>query len=100
MSVFKGVHCANKPGMGGKGPLSMEAAAGKAAPGRGWGRNGNPSGAQQGSSVSPPPRQTVTSEPLYSQPCSVTLPDSSEQMTGLAVKQGEWLPCSAQESIS
>lgn len=42
----------------------------------------------------------VTPETLYSQACSVTLPDNSEQMTGLAMKQVAWPPCSGQEGIS
>lgn len=53
-----------------------------------------PSGTRQGSDG------VVTPETLYSQACSVTLPDNSEQMTGLAMKQVAWPPCSGQEGIS
>lgn len=98
MSVFKGAHWANKHGRGGKGPLSVEVAAGKAAPGRG-GRNCNPSGAQQGSSVSHTPQTDCDSKATVQPALFCQNSDSSEQMTSLAVKQGEWLLCSAQESI-
>lgn len=98
MSVFKGIHCANKPDRGGKAPLAVEAAAWKSLH---WeGGMSAPLGPNKALLFPTHLRQTENPEPPYRQPCSVTLPDNSEQKPGLAVKQGEWLlPCSAQESI-